>query len=333
MPSSSSTKKTEEVLEKVLPTTREESEDPSPVLCETDENNIVKEERFDGCLCGRKDDADKDPSTLTLRAQLEDIRIDSDLLSSLSPQAEKCLRETQDTNAKLRTRLTEQSNPPPPSINEQGSDLNLICAGTTETSTGLSPADDTPEQAGEKMKFPRNKPCSVSEVSEPNANPAITNDQDCTPDVNTLLETLSESGDRICDPSIRRHRRSPPPPPPRRMAQSGNSSETSCQSSDSPRHSQSVRRPAPPPPRSPLRQPSTPRSSTNTSIPGTSLPDPATTSAISRLAQQLASSAVVGGLSGSVTKTNCVDINGSNVYGLTMNNGGTKNSGANFTER
>ena len=185
MPSSSSAKKTEE---KMLRTTWEESDDPSPVLCETDENRTVKEERSDGFLCGRKDDADKDPSSL--RAQLEEM-MESDpngwqgVLSLLSPQAEKCLRETQDMNAKLRIRLTEQSNPSPPSNNEQGSDLNLIGARTTET--GLSPEDDTPEQASEKMKFPRNKPCSVSEVSEPNTNPAVTNDQDCTPDVNSPL--------------------------------------------------------------------------------------------------------------------------------------------------
>ena len=67
-------------------------------------------------------------------------------------------------------------------------------------------------------------------------------------------------------------------------------------------------------------------------------------SSISRLAQHVntfASSIVTESLSRQgqgrqrlrcsddyVTKTNCVDINGSNVDGLTLNNGGTNNSGA-----
>jgi len=66
MPPSSATKKTEEVLEKVLQTIREEYENPFPVLCETDRNRFVREEeRFDEILCGRQDDADKDPSTVS----------------------------------------------------------------------------------------------------------------------------------------------------------------------------------------------------------------------------------------------------------------------------
>ena len=60
----------------------------------------------------------------------------------------------------------------------------------------------------------------------------------------------------------------------------------------------------------------------------------------SAIAQQLASSVpvVTGDLSnqsqgrhgprGSVTKTNCVDINGSNANGLTISNGGVGNSGS-----
>jgi len=66
MPSSSATKKTEDVLEKVLRTIREEYENPFPVLCEMDRNRFVsEEERFDGPLSGRKDDADRDPSTVS----------------------------------------------------------------------------------------------------------------------------------------------------------------------------------------------------------------------------------------------------------------------------
>ena len=66
MPSSSATKKTEDVLEKVLRTIREEYESPFPVLCETDWNRFVsEEERFGGSPSGRKDDADRDLSTVS----------------------------------------------------------------------------------------------------------------------------------------------------------------------------------------------------------------------------------------------------------------------------
>ncbi|KAI9571808.1 hypothetical protein HD554DRAFT_1827253 [Boletus coccyginus] len=212
MPSSSATTKTEEVLEKVLQTIREEYENPFPVLSETDRNRFIREEE-------------------SLREQLkETIELDSsgsswrDLFSLPSPRAAKCLQEAEelhqrikkDINAKLRTRLTGKSNPPSPSNrNGQGSVLNLMGARTPETGSGLSLADDNPEPASE-------------------------------PDINNPLGMSSESGDRSRDNSVRRHRGLSPPPPPQRTGQSGSSSETSSQSSDFPRHSQ----PARPPPRS-----------------------------------------------------------------------------------
>jgi hypothetical protein len=219
----------------------------------------------------------------------------------------------------------------------------------------------TPESI---VSSPLNMHCSLSEpgVSEVNVGSAVQIDHGYTSDINEtinypvgkqfllsplhytdgLSETSSESDDRSRDPSSRRHRRSPPPP--RRMSQSGNSrilSDTSGDSdSDTPRRSHSVR-----PPQSP-RQARTPRSPTNISFPspGPLSPDPAMISSLSRLAQNmntLASSIVTEGLSRQApgrqrlrcnddygTKTNCVDINGSNVDGLTLNNGGTNNSGA-----
>lgn len=158
-------------------------------------------------------------------------------------------------------------------------------------------------------------------------------------------ETASESSDRGRDSPRPRRRGSPPPP--RRMSQSGDSrllSDTSSNpGSDIPRRSQSVRRPAPPPPQSP-RQSRRPRSSVNVFTPSGPVPlDPAVVSALSKLAQDMstfASSMTTEGLSrqghgrqGSrrndyVTMTNCVSLNGSNVDGLTVNNGGKNNSGA-----
>lgn len=171
-----------------------------------------------------------------------------------------------------------------------------------------------------------------------------------TPSIDSRLssETSSNSGS---DSPRRSHsvRRSPPPPP-RQLAPSIDSRlslETSSNlGSESPRRSQSVRRPAPPPPQSP-RQSRTPRLPTNVSLSshGPLPPDPAMIASISQFAQQistLASSIATESLStqapgrrGSrrsgyvtTTKTNCVDITDSNVDGLTLNNGGTNNSGA-----
>ncbi|KAF8554753.1 hypothetical protein OG21DRAFT_1508497 [Imleria badia] len=188
--------------------------------------------------------------------------------------------------------------------------------------------------------------------SEVSVNPAGQSDRGYTSDTNEAVSsrlgtsTSSESSDGSRNSSTRRHRRSPPPPPLRRMAPSIDSHlslETSSNSGgDSPRRSHSVRRPAPPPPRSP-RQSRTPRSPTNVSSPshGPSPLDPATIASITQFAQRMASMATEGlstqapGRQGvrrsgyvTTTKTNCIDINDSNVDGLTLNNGGTNNSGA-----
>ena len=206
--------------------------------------------------------------------------------------------------------------------------------------------------------------CTLSEpkVSEVNVNSAVQNDHDYTSDINEainsplgkqflvsplhhtdgLSETPSESGDRSRDSSSRRHKRSPAPL--RQMSQSSNSrllSDTSGDSdSDTPRRSHSARkRPAHPLPQSP-RQSRKPCSPINVSFPSPG-PDPAVISRLARQVNTLASSIVTDGLprqakgwqkirrsNDYVTKTNCVDINGSNVDGLTLNNGGTNNSGA-----
>lgn len=147
----------------------------------------------------------------------------------------------------------------------------------------------------------------------------------------------------------RRRRSPPPPPPPRRMALPSDSrilsGTTGNPGTQSPRRSPSIRRPAPPPPQSPNRQSRVPRSPTF-NIPGPiPLPsaqgplDPAIISSITEFAQQMNTfaSSMAKQAQGRqrlrcsdeyVTKTNCVDINGSNVDGLTLNNGGSNNSGA-----
>jgi len=300
MPSSSVSKRTEDALEEVLRAIRKEYDSPFPVLCEADRNKFVEEEG-------------------SLREQLkETMESESNswrgLLSFPSPRAAKGLKEAEelrqrvkeDINAKLRTRLTGKSSPYPNSA------FNLLGARTPETVvTSLLNARHS---------------LSEPAVSEVNVNPlAVQNDQDHTSDIreaiNTPLETSSESSDRSRDSSSQRRRRSPPP---RRMSQSGNPrflSDTSSDSdSDAPRHSRSVKRPARPPPQS-HSQSRTPRLPTNVSFPSPGSLSP--TESLTRQAQgrqRLRCS--------DDYKTNCVDINGSNVDGLTLNNGGTNNSGA-----
>lgn len=205
--------------------------------------------------------------------------------------------------------------------------------------------------------------CSSPENSEVILYPAVQNDNDYMSDLNEAInaplgkqfpftsfhhtDSFSEtSSDRSRDSSSsRRHRRPPPPPPaPRRVPQSSNShlfpETTSNPGSASLRRSPSVRRPAPPPPQS-TRQSRTPSSPINGYFPP---PGPLSPNSISEFTQQinkLVSSIVKDdmvrqaqwrrGLRCSedfVTKTNCVDINGSNVDGVTLNNGGYQNSGA-----
>lgn len=171
-----------------------------------------------------------------------------------------------------------------------------------------------------------------------------------TPSIDSRLSSEASSNSGSDSPRRSHSVRRSPPPPPRQLAPSIDSRlslETSSNlGSESPRRSQSVRRPAPPPPQSP-RQSRTPRLPTNVSLSshGPLPPDPAMIASISQFAQQistLASSIATESLStqapgrrGSrrsgyvtTTKTNCVDITDSNVDGLTLNNGGTNNSGA-----
>lgn len=208
----------------------------------------------------------------------------------------------------------------------------------------------------------------ASEVSQPNADasPAIQNDRDYSPDLNEAINTpLGESTlfsavrhtdslsgtsiDQSNDTSTSRPRRSPPPPPPsRRTLQPGSSrilSETTS-NADSLRRAPSVRRPAAPTPiqmMQSLRQSGiylSPITPNTTSLPPSSpqgAPTPAMISSIDSLAQQLTS------LASSITKeahkqqrlgrsastrTNCVEITGSTVEGLTMNNNAHNCSGA-----
>lgn len=160
---------------------------------------------------------------------------------------------------------------------------------------------------------------------------------------------LETSSNRSSGSSRRQRRPAPPPPARRRIIQSSDASIlseiTSNPGSASPRRSHSVRRPAPPPPHS-TRQSRTPGSPINgySPSPGPLSPDPAMISSISEFTQQInqfvssigkdALSRQAQGRRGLrcsedyVTKTNCVDIHGSNVDGVTLNNGGCNNSGA-----
>ena len=144
-------------------------------------------------------------------------------------------------------------------------------------------------------------------------------------------------------PTPRRGRALPLPlPPPRRTPQSSNArillQTMSEQRGGTPRRSPSVRGPAPP--QSP-RQTRTFRSPINTSSrPSTQSPlDAALSSSLTDFAQQMSTlgSSMAKqahgqqGLrysDGLIGKTNCVNIKGSNVDGLTVNNGGRNNSGA-----
>ncbi|KAN0091520.1 hypothetical protein V8E55_005086 [Tylopilus felleus] len=303
---SSVIKQTEEVLEDILQTIRKEYESPYPVLSETDRNRFVEEEG-------------------SLREQLEEIRETESncsswrrlLLLQPSPQP-KCLKDAQelrqrvknDINMKVRTRLSGRSSLSP------------------SPSFGPSPASAI-------ITSPLNMRCSLSEVqlSDLHVNPAVRNDRGYASDINEAINAplgaASESGDGARNSPSRPHRWTPPPAPNYSRASSEASSDLG---SDSSPRSPPVRRPAPPPPQSPGRS-RFPRSPMN--IPFST--SGALPNHISNLAQDmttLASSMACQGRqrqkgTNYVTKTNCVDISGSTVgEGMTINNGGSKNSGA-----
>ncbi|KAN0091516.1 hypothetical protein V8E55_005082 [Tylopilus felleus] len=285
---SSVIKQTEEVLEDVLHTIRQEYESPYPVLSETDRNRFIEEEG-------------------SLREQLEETRETESncsswrrlLLLQPSPQP-KCLKDAQelrqcvknDINTKLRTRLFGKSHLSPSS------------------SFGLL----DPEPTSEIITSPLNLRCySLSEVqlSDLHVNPAVRNDRGYASDINEAINAplgaASESGDGARNSPSRPQRWTPPAPNYSRA-----SSEASSDSgSDSSPRSPPVSWPAPPLPQSPGRS-RFPRSPMN--IPFSS------SGACQGRQRQKGSSYV--------TKTNCVDISGSTVgKGMTITNGETKNSG------
>ena len=234
--------------------------------------------------------------------------------------------ESRDRSRDSSTRRHRRSPPPPPRRLTPSIDSRL------SSETSRNSGSDSPRRSHSVRRSPPPPPRQLA--------PSI--------DSRLPLEGPSNSGSG--SPRRSHSVRRSPPPPPRQLAPSIDSRlslETSSNlGSESPRRSQSVRRPAPPPPQSP-RQSRTPRLPTNVSLSshGPLPPDPAMIASISQFAQQistLASSIATESLStqapgrrGSrrsgyvtTTKTNCVDITDSNVDGLTLNNGGTNNSGA-----
>ena len=164
-----------------------------------------------------------------------------------------------------------------------------------------------------------------------------------------LSETSSNSGS---DAPHRSHSvRRPAPPPPQSPRQSrtprspisvsslspGPTPTSGYSGGDTTRRSHSVRRPAPPPPQSP-RQSRTPRSPPNVSSTSHG-PLPLDPAGMARFAQGMKTFAASmtrdlsrqtrgARCSDSVIMSNCVGITNSNVDGITVNNGGTNNSGA-----
>ncbi|KAF8134303.1 hypothetical protein EV363DRAFT_1323055 [Boletus edulis] len=231
---SSVSKQTEDVLEDVLRTIREEYEGPYCMLCETDRNKYVEE-------------------VGSLRKQLKEAKESESNCSSLrgllglpSSPVSKCLKDAQellqrvkeDINSKMRTRLRGKSNLPPPSIYGQGS------ARAPEQDGGHPLAEGNSEPDSALITSPLNMRCSFSEPGASDVDVSI------NPPVRN--ETVNETSVR--NSLGQRHRRSPPSPPLRQKVLSSNSRllpETSSDSgSDSSRRS-SVRRPAPLPPLSP----------------------------------------------------------------------------------
>ncbi|KAF8445001.1 hypothetical protein L210DRAFT_3531699 [Boletus edulis BED1] len=231
---SSVSKQTEDVLEDVLRTIREEYEGPYCMLCETDRNKYVEE-------------------VGSLRKQLKEAKESESNCSSLrgllglpSSPVSKCLKDAQellqrvkeDINSKMRTRLRGKSNLPPPSIYGQGS------ARAPEQDGGHPLAEGNSEPDSALITSPLNMRCSFSEPGASDVDVSI------NPPVRN--ETVNETSVR--NSLGQRHRRSPPSPPLRQKVLSSNSRllpETSSDSgSDSSRRS-SVRGPAPLPPLSP----------------------------------------------------------------------------------
>ncbi|KAN0091541.1 hypothetical protein V8E55_005107 [Tylopilus felleus] len=244
-----------------------------------------------------------------------------------------------DINTKVRTWLTERSSLP------ASTSCGPSPARTSGHDAGLSLVEGNTEPTSVIITSPLNMRCSLSEVqlSDLHVNPAARNDRGCASDINEAINAplgaASESGDGARNSSSRPRRRTPPPPPFLRVAPSHNSRVSSValsdSGSDSSPRSPPVRRHAPPPPQSPGRSRS-PRSPTNISFISSDADlDPAMISHITNLALEAAFTPSITSQgrhrqkgSHYVSKTNCVEISDSTVEGMTINNGGSKNSGA-----
>lgn len=246
------------------------------------------------------------------------------------------------------------SNPSPISSYGPGS-FNSTDARTPEVDPGHSIADASSEPAHKIITSPLNMRCSDSEVivysagRNGNNHTPVSNEPIDTPLGKWFLFSCLRHIDGLSDTSSvqsrdsssgNQRRSAPPPPRPRRTVQSSNSRQTTSNpGSGSPLRSHSVRRPAPPPPQSTRPTSlSSPISGFLTPT-GPLSPNPAMISSISELTQQvdkLVSSVINEDLSRQArgrrklydTKVNCLDFNNSNADGVTMNIGGSKNSGS-----
>ena len=229
-----------------------------------------------------------------------------------------------------------RSPPPPPSPPPRRMAQSGTSRPLSETSSSVTPrrSHSVRRPAPPPPQSPRQSRTSFSQINVSSPSPGP-------------IPTSSDSGgDTRRTHSVRR----PAPPPPQSPRQSrmprspinvsspplGPLPTSSDSGGDTPRRAHSVRRPAPPPPQSP-RQSRTPRLPTNVSStshrPLSLPPDPTRMASMSKFAQDMNAFAasITRDLSRQTRGVRCSDsviISNSNVDGMTVNNGGTNNSGA-----
>ncbi|KAG9309307.1 hypothetical protein JVU11DRAFT_10795 [Chiua virens] len=327
MPSSSaSLKQAEDVLDDVLRTIDDDYARPHCTLFKSERKNFVnKEQLLRECIKEMNDST----STSSIYSLLRRF-INLAPLQQCVEDAEKlCKRAKDKINERRRNTLTGRSSP----------------FGSSMSVDARLPVNDTSGPANEIETSPLNMRCSVSELPELNVDPTFEDGSDIRIDMNEAMSTpIRPIDDRMSDlyhdfePERMSLSPSPLPSPPIIQVTGLGISEMP----GSPRRSCSVRGPL-----APLRslQPTRQSRIHSPYSPGPALLDPAMLPSIASFPEEVSQlvsrllRTYVGqpdtynrqGLRANedyVSRTNCMEIRGSTVEGLTLNNGGANNSGA-----
>ncbi|KAG9309274.1 hypothetical protein JVU11DRAFT_10758 [Chiua virens] len=305
MLSSSVFKQAEEVLDDVLLIIQDDHRARYCALFETERRNYVEEEES---LRKRLKEINDSASTSSIYSLRRLIGLPPLQASVCLEDAEKLRKRVKDEiNERRRSTLTGRSSPFGSSIGVRMADRRL-------------PVDDTSRSTNEIVTSPLNMQCSVSELPELNVDPTFEDGPDIRIDMNEAMSTpIRPIKDRMSDlyHDFQPERMSPSPSPSPPIVRVAGSSIS--ETPESPRRSRSVRGP-------PLRSPQPTRQSRIHSP-----RSPAMLPSIASFPQEPETYGWQGIRANEdyTSKTNCVDIRGGSIVeGMTINNGGSNNSGA-----